>query len=51
MITIVASLVSAMLLLLFWNARLVFGITIDIALVALALVRPGWMDTVVGADH
>lgn len=50
-ITLVAGLASAVLLVVFWNARLVFGITIDIALAALALLQPTWMDTAVGGDH
>ena len=40
----VASLLSMVLLILYWNTWLVFGIGIDIALLAVAVIRPNWME-------
>ena len=34
------------LLILFWNAWLVFGFAIDIALLAVAVIRPGWVGVI-----
>jgi hypothetical protein len=47
-VTLVASLLSAALLVLFWNVRLVFGLAIDVALVAVAAMRPDWAEQLVG---
>lgn len=41
-IAIVASVVSLVLLVMFWDIHLVFGLVLDIALITLALVRPSW---------
>jgi hypothetical protein len=40
----VAGLLSAVLLVLFWDVRLVFGLAIDVALVAIVVARPGWAE-------
>ena len=47
-LAIVAAALSLTLLFAFWNARLVAGIGIDAALIALALAQPGWLDKIVG---
>jgi hypothetical protein len=47
-VTVVASLLSAALLVLFWNARLVFGLAIDVALVTVAAMRPDWAEQLIG---
>jgi hypothetical protein len=39
---LVASAASLGLLIAFWDTRLLAGVVIDLALVALALIRPGW---------
>jgi hypothetical protein len=39
---IVASVLSLVLLVTFWNPRLVFGVAIDLTLIALAVTRPAW---------
>jgi hypothetical protein len=41
-IAIVASVVSLVLLVTFWDIHLVFGLVLDIALITLALVHPSW---------
>ena len=45
-ITVVASALSLLLMLLFWNNRLVFGVAIDVALIAIAVLRPSWTDSI-----
>lgn len=40
--TVVACVISAVLLVLFWNVSLVFGLAIDIVLLAIAVTRPDW---------
>ncbi|HEX2704341.1 MAG TPA: hypothetical protein VHM65_01170 [Candidatus Lustribacter sp.] len=45
-VAIGAATVSAVLLVLFWNWHLVFGLVIDAALVVLAIVQPRWLDQV-----
>jgi hypothetical protein len=47
-IAIMASLLSLSLLVAFWSWSLVFGVLIDVGLMAVAVVRPEWMDNVVG---
>ena len=42
-LTVVACLLSMVLLILFWNTWLVFGMGIDIALLAVAVIRPDWV--------
>lgn len=41
---IVASLLSLSLLVVFWSWSLVFGVLIDLALIAAAVIRPEWTD-------
>ncbi|MGA9762933.1 MAG: hypothetical protein WBQ14_10980 [Gaiellaceae bacterium] len=48
LIAVVAAVLSLGLLTAFWNSQLVAGIGIDVALIALALVRPGWLEKIVG---
>lgn len=43
-LTVVACLLSMALLILFWNTWLVFGLAIDIALLAAAVIRPDWVE-------
>ena len=45
-LTILASVVSLVLLVAFWNTRLVFGVAIGIALIAVAVLRPEWTDRI-----
>jgi hypothetical protein len=42
-ITVVACLLSMALLILFWNSWLIFGLAIDIALLAAAVIQPDWV--------
>ena len=37
---------SMVLLILFWDTWLVFGIAIDVALLAVAVIRPTWVEPV-----
>jgi hypothetical protein len=41
-LTIFASVVSLVLLVLYWSPRLAFGVAIDLALIAVAVLRPAW---------
>ena len=41
---VVAGLLSVLLLMLFWSRQLIFGVAIDIGLVAVALTRPGFLE-------
>ena len=47
-IAIVACLMSFVLLGVFWNPHLVFGVVIDVAVLAAALTRPDWIERVLG---
>jgi len=47
-LTVVACLLSAVLLVVFWNRWLVFGLAIDVALVVVAVTRPHWAQQLVG---
>lgn len=47
-LTIVSCLFSAVLLVLFWDVRLAFGLAIDVALLAVAVTRPHWVEQLVG---
>jgi hypothetical protein len=47
-IAIVASVLSLALLVAFWNWSLVFGVLIDVALIAVAVIRPEWTDRIGG---
>jgi len=48
-LTIVSCLLSAVLLVAFWDVHLVFGFAIDVALVAVAVTRPYWAQQLIGA--
>jgi hypothetical protein len=45
-LVIVASVLSLALLAAFWDTRLLFGVAIDVALIVVAVVRPGWTDVI-----
>jgi len=47
-IAIVAAALSLTLLVAFWNSHLFAGIGIDVALIALAVTRPEWIEKFVG---
>lgn len=47
-IAVVAAALSLSLLVAFWNSHLFAGIGIDLALVALAAIRPEWIEKIVG---
>jgi hypothetical protein len=47
-IAIVASVLSLALLVSFWSWSLIFGVLIDVALVAVAAIRPEWTDRIGG---
>jgi hypothetical protein len=47
-IAIVAAVLSLGLLVAFWNSHLFVGICIDLALIALAMIRPEWIEKIVG---
>jgi hypothetical protein len=47
-IAIVASVLSLALLVAFWNWSLIFGVLIDVALIAAAVIRPEWTDRIGG---
>jgi len=47
-IAIVAAALSLGLLVAFWNSHLFAGIGIDLALIALVLTRPEWLEKIVG---
>lgn len=47
-LTVVACLLSVALLAAFWDTVLVIGVAIDVALVVIAVARPGWADRLVG---
>lgn len=47
-ITVVAAALSSLLLLLFWDWHLIFGLVINAALVAGAVVRPAWLEQFMG---
>jgi hypothetical protein len=47
-IAIVASVLSLALLVSFWSWSLIFGVLIDVALVAVAVIRPEWTDRIGG---
>lgn len=43
-LVIVAAVASLAVLVVFWDRRLLWGVTIDVALIVVALWRPGWTD-------
>ncbi len=47
-IAIVGSVLSLALLVAFWSWSLIFGVLIDVALIAVAVIRPEWTDTIGG---
>lgn len=47
-IAVVASVLSLALLASFWSWSLVFGVLIDVALIAIAVIRPEWADRIGG---
>lgn len=47
-VTMVAAALSTVLLVLFWNGRLVVGLLINALLVLGAVVRPGWLERFMG---
>jgi hypothetical protein len=47
-VTVVAAALSAALLVVFWDIRLVFGLAIDVALLAIAVTRPHWAEQLLG---
>jgi len=47
-VTVVACLLSALLLILFWSMWLALGLAIDLALLAIAVMRPHWAEQLMG---
>jgi len=47
-LTVAACLLSAVLLVLFWDTHLVFGLAIDVALLAVAVTHPRWAEQLIG---
>lgn len=47
-VAIVGSLLSLALLIAFWSWSLIFGVLIDVGLIAVALIRPEWTDRIGG---
>ena len=45
-IAIGAAAMSLALLVAFWDVRLLFGVLIDVAIIVIAVVRPGWTDRI-----
>jgi hypothetical protein len=45
-LALVAAAMSLAVLVVFWDSRLFIGVTIDAAVIAVALVRPEWMNAV-----
>ena len=48
-LTVMSCLLSAVLLVLFWDIHLVFGLAMDVALLAVVVARPPWAEQVIGA--
>jgi hypothetical protein len=48
-LTVLAALLSAVLLVAFWDIHLVFGLAIDVAIFAVAMTRPHWAQQLIGA--
>jgi len=46
-VTVVAAALSLVLLVAYWDTQLVFGIAIDLALVAAAVLRPDWVERLI----
>jgi hypothetical protein len=49
-VTVVGCLLSVLLLGLFWNTALVLGLAVDLALLAVAILRPPWAQQFVGGS-
>jgi hypothetical protein len=47
-IAIVAAVASLTLLGAFWDTQLIFGVILDIALIGLVVIRPGWTEQIRG---
>jgi hypothetical protein len=47
-IAIAGSVLSLVLLVAFWNWSLIFGVLVDLALIAVALLRPEWTERIGG---
>ncbi|HEX6196557.1 MAG TPA: hypothetical protein VFZ37_11645 [Jiangellaceae bacterium] len=43
-LTVVAVTISLVLLIAFWNTRLIFGVLLNLVLITIVLVRPGWTE-------
>jgi len=42
LLTLVAAVLSLVLLIAYWDVRLVFGVILDLGLIAVAVAQPGW---------
>jgi hypothetical protein len=42
LLTVVASVLSLVMLIAYWDVRLVFGVILDLGLIAVAVAQPGW---------
>jgi len=47
-LAIVGSALSLAVLIVFWDVQLVFGVFLDLALIAVAVIRPEWTDRIGG---
>ncbi len=47
-LAIVAAVVSLVLLIAFWDTRVVLGVVIDVALITLAVTQPAWIQDIAG---
>ena len=47
-LAIIGSALSLLLLVAFWSWSLVFGVLIDLAVIAIAVIRPEWTDRIGG---
>lgn len=45
LLAVAGSAVSLLTLAAFWNTQLLFGVAIDVALIAVALIRPDWTES------
>jgi hypothetical protein len=45
---VIGAVVSLALLAAFWHNQMVFGVAINLALIALAVVQPGWLTERIG---
>lgn len=49
-LAVVACLLSAVLLVVFWRHQLVFGLALDVAILVVAVTRPHWAQQLVGGQ-